>query len=445
VISWSFAAKPCARGSFWAGAALALALLSACGGGGGSRQSGSVGNEGATTTAATKIEFLLAEPDLIYLEGTPGPSRSLLSFKVLDGQNRPVANALVRLSLPNDASGARLEGTASGAESLSLRSDADGVVQVAVRPGSVPTALRVFANVEGTGLGTSSLDLRVAVGRPAQRALSLAVEKLSIEGFHVDGEETSLTLSLADRVGNPVPDGTQVSFVASSGVLIPPTCVVAGGGSRCSVVLRSQGTRPLSGRVRVLAYTPGEEDFTDLNGNNRWDSAEPFTDLGQAFRDDNHSNAYDAGEFFVPRAGTGACVGDPLSPALASSLRGRPDTCDGTWGEADVRDQAVVVFATSAATISLDSAAPSPGTGQFRVRIADGNGNSMPVGTRLEAAVINTGTTCSVQITPDTVPNTLNALVATVTYADCVAGDGLGVSVVTPRQHKTGPVAFNVR
>ena len=79
---------------------MALALLSACGGGGGSRQSGSVENEGATTTAATKIEFLLAEPDLIYLEGTPGPSRSLLTFKVLDGQNRPVANALVRLSLP---------------------------------------------------------------------------------------------------------------------------------------------------------------------------------------------------------------------------------------------------------------------------------------------------------------------------------------------------------
>ena len=44
---------------------------------------------------------------------------------------------------------------------------------------------------------------------------------LAIEGFNIDGTTTDVTLSLADRQCNPVPDGTAVNFVTDGGVMIP--------------------------------------------------------------------------------------------------------------------------------------------------------------------------------------------------------------------------------
>ena len=76
-----------------------------------------------------------------------------------------------------------------------------------------------------------------------------------------------MTVSIADRQGNPVPDGTQINLTTESGVLVPPSCFTAGGTSTCNVQLRSQGSRPANGRVSILAYLPGEEDYVDANGN----------------------------------------------------------------------------------------------------------------------------------------------------------------------------------
>ncbi len=118
------------------------------------------------------------------------------------------------------------------------------------------------------------------------------------------------------------------------------------------LTLRAQGTRNANGRVTIVAYTPGEEDFTDLNGNSRWDAGETFTDLGQAFRDDNANNTYDPGEFFVPRTGASTCAG---------GLLGRPNTCDGTWGEADLRAQTVVVFSTTFANFGTRTGSAAQG------------------------------------------------------------------------------------
>lgn len=124
-------------------------------------------------------------------------------------------------------------------------------------------------------------------------------------------------MSLADRQGNPVPDGTAVNFVTEGGVMIPPTCVTGAvpGDSQCTVNIRSQNPRPTDGLVSILAYSAGEEDFVDANFNNLFDCGESFTDLVTAYRDDTTTtmllskpsntgvpNGFVTGEFSVPRS-----------------------------------------------------------------------------------------------------------------------------------------------
>ena len=243
---------------------------------------------------------------------------------------------------------------------------------------------------------------------------------------------------MADRQGNPVPPGTQVNFVAESGVLLPASCVVppvvaatatsaAIPSSSCTVTIKSSETRTANGRVSILAYTAGEEDFVDVNGNNIYDSGDTFTDLGRAFRDDNGQSAsgangvYDPGEFQVPRELTNACT---------------PSGCvgDGVWGVADVRKQATIVFASSTAIISA-----TPSSSGVNARISDINGNSVPTGSTVKATVVDrtSGTANDVTCTlvgadSITVPNTLSPINVNFGVKDCSSGDLMTITVKTP-------------
>jgi len=383
----------------------------------------------------TNMQFVSATPQLIYLTGSVGPSRSLVTFKVVDINGSPLVNHAVQLSLVNSGPGISF-GTVGNTGALTQTSDASGLVSVSVFSGTVPTSAVVrAASVSNPAVKADSNVLTVATGIAVQRAASLSIGKLSIEGLNVDGQSTSVTFSLADRVGNPVPDGTQVNLVASSGVLIPPSCVVSGGSSACSSTLRSQGTRPVNGRVAVMAYVPGEEDFVDANGNNVYDAGESFTDLGNAHMDANFNGVYDTGEFTVPRAGSQACP---------SNLSGRPNTCDGVWGANDVRRQQMVIFASSAAVIT---GAFQPAVGGFRSAldfvIADINGNSFPTGSPVVVTAedrTTNGVSCSLSAASGSylIPNSLAPAAFTVGFKDCKLGDAISIKVTSP----TGLVTF---
>jgi hypothetical protein len=335
---------------------------------------------------ATNMQFVSAAPSLIYLTGSVGPTQSQVVFKVVDVSGNAVGNHAVQMSLVNAAPGVSL-GSVGNISPLTVTSDADGKVTVPVFSGTVPTSVQVRAtSVANSGVRADSNVLTVATGIPVQRAMSVALSKFSIEGLNVDGSTADVTVSLADRVGNPVPDGTQVNFVSSSGVMIPPVCVVSGGTSSCKSQIRSQGTRPADGRVAVMAYVPGEEDFIDANGNNVFDNGESYTDMGNAHMDANFNGSYDTGEFTVPRAGTFAC---------AAGLNGRPNTCDAQWGAIDVRRQAMVVFASSLPIFSN----PATVTRSFQylgktvtevisvsIDVADTNGNSLATETSVKGS-----------------------------------------------------------
>jgi hypothetical protein len=243
---------------------------------------------------------------------------------------------------------------------------------------------------------------------------------------------------MADRQGNPVPPGTQVNFVTESGVMLPAVCFVppvtpatasspAIPTSSCTVKIRSQGTRTTNGRVSVLAYVEGEEDFVDVNGNNIYDAGDRFTDLGRAFRDDNGTavtganGVYDTGEFQVPRVSAAACVA------------GAGCAGDGVWGAADVRKQATIVFATGSAAITGTASAT-----MLNLIIADRNGNSMPTGTdvAVEAGTAAEGSTpgkCGAdKAFSAKIANTLTPSQFNIPLVGCIAGSFVNVTTTSP-------------
>jgi hypothetical protein len=299
--------------------------------------------------------------------------------------------------------------------------DLAGEISVPVFSGAVPTPLQVRATlVSNPAIETTSSVLTVASGRAVQARASLARSVFALEGWNIDGPTSNFTFSVADRQGNPVPDGTVVNFVTEGGVMVPPTCVTAGGTSRCSVELRAQNPRPAGGRVTVLAYVQGEENFVDANFNNRYDPGETFSDLGNAYREDDESGAYSLGEFTVPRAGSTACDGGP---------HGRPNTCDGVWGPVDVREAAVVVFSSSA----VEFIHRARNTATLVVTAADVNGNSPATGSTVTATYAG-ASTCSVsEVFPKVVANQLHAVDITVALKDCNPNsDTIRVTVTSP-------------
>lgn len=409
------------------------------------------GTIAVANSIATNIQFVSTTPQLIYLKGSTGTTQAQVVFKVVDSNGTALQNQKVRLSLSNTSTGVTLN-TLGNAGSFDFTTDSTGQVSAAVFSGSVPTSLNVKAvlldsNNAETSVSVNSNLLSVASGRPTQRSLSLSIEKLSIEGGNTDGITTNVTFSMADRQGNPVPPGTQVNFVTESGVFLPAACFVpppvpatanlpAIPSSSCTVTLRSQGTRTRNGRVSILAYVVGEEDFVDGNGNNIYDCGESYTDLGFAFRDDNGqalagaNNAFDNGEFQVPRAPSSSTCLVAKTPLPAGALAGVPGTNDGVWGEAEVRRLGVVIFATSQAAINAQIVGNS-----LNVVVSDLNGNSVPTGSTIVASAIDatSAPACTmVGATSVNVPNTLSATAANFSFSGCIQGDAINVKVTTP-------------
>lgn len=406
---------------------------------------------------ATNLLFQSAQPARIYLADSGGATQSMVKFRLVNSSNSPLQGQEIHLELEDLAGGIpRLTfGSVGNVSALTLATDANGEVSVPVFSGTVPTSAVVRASLKSdSAVTTTSSVLAVASGRAAQARASLTVDAFSIEGFNIDGVQTGLTMRLADRQGNPVPDGTAVNFVTEGGLISPPTCITVD--STCSVQLRSQNPRPTNGLVSILAYAPGEEDFVDTDGDNVYSAGETFQDLGNAFRDDRDLGGgglgtWVGGYFSVPRAGTLACVGN--------NYLGKPDSCDGAWGAVDVRRQLVVNFATSWASVTSPVwvQAPEPAyvgspnvANTLRVTVKDLNGNSMPTGSSLSVTAVDkspntptkagsdAGLPCAVVSQSISVtPNTIYPVPLQANLKDCIAGDQIQISVTSPEGNLT--------
>lgn len=419
------------------------------------------------------IQFVSASPRVIALRGTGGsqgpgtggvfPEVSTVRFQVVDESGAPYPTPTdVTLRLSNDTGGLLLDGVPGP---LVKKTDAQGYVQVAVQSGSIPTPLWVIASA-GSGANsvtTNSVQLAVSTGQPIQSRFSMSAEYYNLEGWSYDGETVPVTVIAADSMGNPVPDGTPISFVTEAG-LIEANCQtgVAAGAPLpgtgtpgvCSVPIRSQGVRPANGRLRVAAYAVGEEHYEDLNSNNRHDAGEPFLDQGYLFLDRNENGSYQPGERIVPylTAQSGACGANPLTPSV-------PGTCDGAWGRAHVRQQATFVFSGSFGYLRTSPSFASPNasnipTGyslgsscyaQISFWLQDLNGNPMPYDTRIK---IDLAAAQGLTLVPageqrvgstTAVGGSFHAFAVAASQVDgkCLGGGPVLIRVTTPKQNVT--------
>ena len=182
------------------------------------------------TAPATNLAFVVPADSTkmrIYLEGSGGATQSVVQFLLSNavGEAIPSQDVLVTLKTTNPGIPKATFGTKGNTAPITLTTDSTGKISVPVFSGTVPTSVLVNAAlVSNPSIQTNSSILAVASGRPTQSSLSLSLGKFAIRGFNFDGEETTVTLAMADRQGNPVPDGTAVNFTSEGGVMIPPIC-----------------------------------------------------------------------------------------------------------------------------------------------------------------------------------------------------------------------------
>lgn len=368
-----------------------------------------LGIKNSGSAASGQIEFTL------YANGTPAA-------------NKDVNIELVRA--PEDLSFISLGNRAI----KTVKSDPNGKVVVTLYPGDKPGPVEIKATlVSNNTVSALSKNVAVSTGRVTQDGFSLSVSKNALQS-KVDGDSATINVMLRDRTGNPVPNGTVVSFVSEGGV-VTPNCSTTDG--RCSVTLSVQDPRPLDNRVTVLAYVEGDKQYIDKNGNNLYDEGEPFaklvndstgklveenTNIGDFFRDDNENNQYDAnfGEYIYKRSFGNSLCG--LSTIDQPNIAG---TCNSGLS-AVLRQQLLFAFSENTATFTNVTASGS--LLSFNLY-----GNSM------QSVPMPTGSTVSVTPEDNTKDNNLSC------SAELVQGSSPVASVfnlLTPTTFKNSTQAF---
>jgi protocatechuate 3,4-dioxygenase beta subunit len=317
-----------------------------------------------TSPASSSIAFVQAVPEQIYLKGSGFAENSIVTFQVNDQSGNPLPNQVVALRLQTGAGGVTMEGrnvesvNPPSANPFTATTNAQGQVSVRVNSGTVPTPVRINAQLaSNAAIATVSSNLSVAVGLPSQLNFSLSQGTKNIEGYNIDGTPNTYQIIAADRSGNPVPNGTSINFVTVGGQIeaVKQTQQV-NGIARTTANFVSSEPRPIDGRITITAYALGEESFIDLNGSNVYQPGDPFQDLGNVFKDRYFTGVFDPSvDEYIPLTinNSSPCTA-PGSNLLRLdlSIPSVPGTCDGGWsgaGQVYVRRAIQTVLSTSAA------------------------------------------------------------------------------------------------
>ncbi|MDQ1832074.1 Ig-like domain-containing protein [Massilia scottii] len=211
----------------------------------------------------------------IVLRGSGGLGRkesAILTFRVLDQNSIGLPGVDVTFKTTTSTGGLIVQPTKA-------TSDAQGNVTTTVASGTIPTPVRVLAEAtrNGTTINGLSDSLIISTGLPIQKSMSLSADSYNIEGLNYDNAVAKVTVMMADQYGNPISDDTAVNLVTEGGAIAFSEiggCRTKGGG--CTVDLKSQAFRPVNGRVTVLAYVQGIEDFIDENGDGVFSCKKPI-------------------------------------------------------------------------------------------------------------------------------------------------------------------------
>ncbi|MDD0810327.1 Ig-like domain-containing protein [Curvibacter sp. RS43] len=396
----------------------------------------------STSVAATMNYVQPSTPvSLVVSNASSGNKLATASFKLANSQGVGVSGQPVSLSLNAQSISAGVTFLVNGVNTSATQTfttDQDGLVSISVASGTLPTPVLVTATaVSNSNISATSVGLAVTNGRPTQLRSSIAASILSVEASPggtsiIQGVQSTLTVLLSDRLGNPIPAGTVVNLITSHGQ-IAGSCVVAivSSASQCSAVWTSVSARPTNGWFTVLAYLDGEEDFVDANGNNQYDGGETFYDVGQAFLPkDAKASAFNS---VTDQPIAGGMTGALSCNSFASIPYQMPTSCDGVWSSTiRVRLGVTMNWASSFATITSLGASSKA----ISMRITDDLGNAMPSNSDLLATLVCPATMSS----PPTIsgqsrtktPNAITPVDVTVTFSDTATGCTMTMSVTTP-------------
>ncbi|WP_394203766.1 Ig-like domain-containing protein [Shewanella waksmanii] len=442
------------------------------------------------------LSFVSAEPTHIRIKGAGGTGSSessLVTFMVTSANGQPAAQQEVNFELDTVVGG--LSFSNGNATATGLTNSA-GLASIRVLAGTVPTPVRVVASATDADTGdtitSQSEQLTVNTGLPQQLGFSLSSSILNPEADAYNGEVATLTAYASDSFGNPAPDDTTINFTAEGGQIVP-SCLTVNG--RCSVEWTSADPRVSDHRITVLAYALGHETFFDTNGNNIFDDADGaaiaacldanggyiactgngmdvetyreggFSDLPDAFRDDDESGQFSAGEKYFNASGANSYqTADGLfnGPQCEGSLCGTGQanktyirkalvmTMSGSHADFIVWQDGTLIIDTTQG-INLAPAAIDPGTSSsFTVQFFDSARQIMPADSSLSV----TASTGTLIFTPFTVPNATRAGGNTTGFTvvnDIDPGSSgepsktstVGIEVVTPKGNQSR-AGFNV-
>ncbi|MEZ9369633.1 Ig-like domain-containing protein [Shewanella sp. 10N.286.51.B2] len=449
------------------------------------------------------LSFISAEPNQIRIKGAGGTGStesSLVTFLISSANGQPAAQQKVTFGLDTVIGGLKF---ANGDEAIS---NANGLVSVTVQSGTVPTPVRVSASAEDTDSGiiitTQSEQLTVNTGLPQQLGFNISPSLFNPEAADVNGVEVTMTAYASDSFGNPAPDDTTINFTTEGGQ-IQPSCLTVNGS--CSVVWTSTDPRPTDHRVTVLAYALGHETFFDTNGNNIFDKDDGgvitnacldiegketactgngmdietyhqggFSDLGDAFRDDDETGIRRDGEPYFNTSGksyNSHCDEiDCENPFSGDGMFNGPQCDDTSEGEDDkfcgieqanktyIRAATVLTMSGSTAQIipTVDESpivdnkltVTSGSMTSIDVELYDSANQMMPAGSTLTVAAVNGSITFSGYAVPnatcfkykDITPRLscdIEAADFYYTAADEAGEDVITLTVTTPRGIKT--------
>jgi hypothetical protein len=288
---------------------------------------------------------------------------------------------------------------------MTASSAADGTVQTVVSAGTVHTAVRVTATIASPQLSTQSSVLTITTGLPTSNAFTISVGAPSyassgpacsnVEAYSLALITVPITVQLADRYTNPVPDGTAVAFAGNGGV-VGGSCTTplsTPGDGKCQVTWTSGFPIPTpqtsppdyrTGRATVLATAIGEEYFNDVNASGFYVQGDPFSDLGEPYRDDNENGQYDLGEHYLDFNSNSMRDGPSGKFVGITCTNGNCSTSTLALGSAHL-----IIMSTSGAAIGSSvpsialaaSAGGSVNSTTFSVSVQDQNGNPMAAGT----------------------------------------------------------------
>jgi len=366
------------------------------------------------------ISFVDATPDKIFLKDSGGAQTSTVRFLVKGSMGAPIKNIPLNFSLSTQLGGIALTETA-------VTTDNTGHASTVVQAGTIPTAVEVIAIESQSGVTARSNKLSIGTGMPDQNSTSVSATHFNPAGWEYDGEEVGVTIRLADAFNNPPPDGTSVQFVTEGGA-IDTNCTTENGA--CTVQWKSQAPRPSNGRVTILATTVGNESFEDNDGDGLYSlgtdifnthnnggncnpniplstaaatpggNDAPCDDLGEAYLDKDEDSEYQTGEYY---ADFNINKKYDTENGIYNGVLCASEGTGCTKSPVNIRQEMILVMSSERPMTEDGRLLGQPETIEmganetqsFNVILADINGNSMPMGTKIS---LNTSTASDVTI-----------------------------------------------